>query len=610
MRTALRLLLLALLPACTPPAPVADVPCGATAHRYAPFESEELELFPDPLHTVEDRGSPTGLRLSVDPSRAPWVEDLPELMRGLVDALPTATGFGRLGAMVLRFTDDFGELPDGTLPDQPLRIVDLGDGVPVDVPYTATKSEDGTQVVLQPLRPMRAGTPHALLLTREHRAADGQCVSPSPVMRGLMDGTLEEPRLRRFVPQYQNLLTQLQADPDDLVLAAPFTTNDDRDILSGVADDVATRTWGWSQDPVCSDDGESMRCEAKFIAQDYRRAGGLLQTRPWQSWEVRATIWLPKSPGPHAWAVYGHGIGGHRGEGDMLADRVARHGIAVAALDAMHHGTHPSNDAEDMDALAFLGINLDAGRLDGVQMRASFDQTTAEKLQLVELLRQHPDVDGDGAADLDPERLGYVGVSLGGLLGPSFLAHTPTRAAALPVAGGYLLKFATDMQLIAGISELFRVMLGSDEAFDRFLAVGQSAVDGSDPAVWAAHVLHDRVDGREPPHLLLPVAAQDEVVPPSTGQALARAFGLPHVAPVVEQVPLLDQVVTAPVSANLAAQWTTGFFQLGTVTNGGTSELAHHSNTPLSDEGARQWTEFLRTWAEDGTPVIIDPYAR
>ena len=419
---------------------------------------------------------------------------------------------------------------------------------------------------------------------------------------------VDDPRLRRYVPEYQEMLGRLDVPVDDLVLAVPFTTNDDRGVMQAVARDIRARAWRWSQAPECSDDGDVRRCEARFIAQDYRRAGGLLQERPWQSWEVRASLWLPKGEGVHPWAVYGHGMNSNRGEGGSLAERVGRYGIAVAALDAMHHGTHPSADPDEVDALAFLGLDLDSGRLDGVQMRASFDQTTVEKLQLVELLRQHPDVDGDGLADLDSDRMAYVGVSLGGLLGPSFLANTPTRAAALPVAGGYLVKFATDMQLVAGVSELFRVMLGSDEAFDRFLVVGQTAVDGSDPAVWASHVLRDRVDDNEPPHLLLPVASQDEVVPPSTGQALARGFGLPHVAPVVDAVPMLGPVIEAPVQANVDGRWTAGFFQLGTVTHGGETDIAHHSNTPLSDEGAHQWTEFLRTWAEDGTPVIIDPY--
>jgi hypothetical protein len=126
--------------------------------------------------------------------------------------------------------------------------------------------------------------------------------------------------------------------------------------------------------------------------------------------------------------------------------------------------------------------------------------------------------------------------------------------------------------------------------------------------VWAAHVLRDRVDDGVAPHLLLPVAIADEVVPPSTGQALARAFGLPHIQPVSEPIPLVGPEQAAPARANLDRVVTAGFFQLSTVTNGGVTETAYHANTPLSDEASAQWTEFIRTWAVDGTPTIINPY--
>jgi hypothetical protein len=67
------LALLAHITGCEAPADVAPPPtCGEVALRYAPFVSDELELFPDPLHTVDDPTSPTGQRLLIDPTRAPW----------------------------------------------------------------------------------------------------------------------------------------------------------------------------------------------------------------------------------------------------------------------------------------------------------------------------------------------------------------------------------------------------------------------------------------------------------------------------------------------------------------------------------------------------------
>ncbi len=55
-----RAALLLALAACSPEPTTPSLPCGSTAHRYAPFEADELELFPDPLHTIADGSSPTG----------------------------------------------------------------------------------------------------------------------------------------------------------------------------------------------------------------------------------------------------------------------------------------------------------------------------------------------------------------------------------------------------------------------------------------------------------------------------------------------------------------------------------------------------------------------
>lgn len=608
------LLAAALLAACEATPDEAPPPtCGEVALRYAPFESDELELFPDPLHTYDDPTSPTGQRLLVDPTRAPWAVGTIPLTQGLIDALPTVSGFSRQGALLLRFTGDIGELPDGNTPEgrRALRLLDLSTGAPVDVPWSATKSEAGTQVLLQPLRPLAPGAPHAVVMTREFVASDGACVASSPTMRALLDGTEDDPRLVRLVPRYQALLETLGLRPDDVTLAVPFTTADERGPLTGAAEDLRADTFQWSTPPVCTPDWWGMRCEGTFIAHDYRRDGGLVQDHPWADWELKATIGLPASPGPHPLVIYGHGINSGRGEAITLAEHVAQHGIAVASVDAMRHGAHPTKDPEQVDALAFLGLDLVRGTLDGVQMRADFDQTTLDRLQLLELLTHDLDVDHDGHDDVDPTRVGYVGVSLGGLLGPAFLAESRAQIAALPVGGGYLLKFATDMNIVGSFRALFAGLLGGEEEFDRFLVLGQTAVDGSDPAVWASHVLHNRVNDFAVPNVLLPVAIADQVVPPAAGQALARGFGLmPHISPVSVAVPLVGPVQEAPVTENLDARATVGFFQLSTVTHGGVVETAVHENTPLSDECSAQWTEFLRSWAVDGAPVIIDPYAQ
>jgi hypothetical protein len=58
-------------------------------------------------------------------------------------------------------------------------------------------------------------------------------------------------------------------------------------------------------------------------------------------------------------------------------------------------------------------------------------------MRLVRVIQAGMDVDGDGAADLDPSRISYVGVSFGGGLGPQLLAIEPrVRVGVFNVPGG------------------------------------------------------------------------------------------------------------------------------------------------------------------------------
>jgi hypothetical protein len=63
-------------------------------------------------------------------------------------------------------------------------------------------------------------------------------------------------------------------------------------------------------------------------------------------------------------------------------------------------------------------------------------QTMADLMQLVRVIQVGVDVDGDGIRDLDPSRVYYFGVSLGGNNGVVFLAMEPDVHAGVPNAFG------------------------------------------------------------------------------------------------------------------------------------------------------------------------------
>jgi hypothetical protein len=287
-------------------------------------------------------------------------------------------------------------------------------------------------------------------------------------------------------------------------------------------------------------------------------------------------------------------------------------GFAVIADDALEHGEHPTNEDDgSLAALRFLGIDLSTITVDTLALRGNFNQTAVDRLQLIELIRDDPDVDGDGEPDLDVTRLAYWGISLGGMMGPSLLALTDDIGAAiLSVGGGGLLTFVTDNSQVALMRPMILQLVGSEAEFERLLVVAQALVDPADPATFAPNVLSNRLSGTdEVPDLLFPVALTDQTVPAATGQILARALGIPHIPPVSEPVEIIPVETAMPVSGNIAdGEATAGYFQFDRVSDGRNAQVATHDNTPLGPEGAAQAVEFFTTWNEDGMARIIDPY--
>lgn len=213
--------------------------------------------------------------------------------------------------------------------------------------------------------------------------------------------------------------------------------------------------------------------------------------------EVFFTVFLPsgtKPPGGWPVAIYGHGSSGNKdGESYRFASRLAARGIATIAISAVGHGS---------GALSTLTINqgatppvtfLSGGRgfdqnndgtialfegLSAIPPRGSIAerdglrQTVVDLMQLVREIEVGMDIDGDTTADLDPSRIYYFGVSLGGMYGTIFLAVEPKVRAGVPtVSGGPFIE-------IYRLSPLFRPFLGP-----AFAADGQVTIDpdGSGP---------------------------------------------------------------------------------------------------------------------------------
>lgn len=584
-----------------------DFCAGATQVRYD-LTADELLAFPDDALTLADPSSPTGLRVDLSLEQAPWTAALSPAFLPVIEDAASRSGFARLGSVVMRFSAAVSLGPQTaaeSLEDTRLMWLDLSVEPPQQVPYTTTLGESADQLILTPLSPLRAGALHAVLMTRSYPDAAGDCIAPAPAIAARIEGTDSA-----VTDKVQAAIAAAAVEPADLSHVLVFTTHDDLEVMTAVADDIAAQEHDWLEAPQCETSGALRACTGRFLASDYRSGDAITAATPQDTWTLPAYIWLPvdASP-PYPVVVYGHGINGNASQGQRLAEDLTAQGMAVVAVDALHHGEHPTADPDNqLPALIFLGINLSSFAFDTQSLRGSFDQSTADRLQLLSLLGSNPDIDGDGINDLELEQVMYFGVSLGGLMGPQLMAsHAPMQAGVLAVAGGNLPLFSTETAVMDDLSSVLEYLVGPPDVFDRLVPVMQMGVDAADPAVWGVHVVSERLDDGLPADVLFPVAVIDDTVPPATAKSLARGLGVPHLAPVIDPVAGLDEV-SGPLHANLLDGATGAYFQLDRISEDGSVAHATHGNVPHSPEVSWMTTHFFTTHLA-GESEIIEPYA-
>lgn len=228
----------------------------------------------------------------------------------------------------------------------------------------------------------------------------------------------------------------------------------------------------------------------------------------------------PKPAGGWPTVIGAHGLGGKnipvQGDVDSYcleqAQLLAARGLACLGIDGTSHGLRGSS-------FDFLNVANMA------EVRDNFRQYTFDLLQLS---RAAPDidVDGDGAGDLNPE-LGYLGNSLGGIMGAHFLTYTThVSHFVLNVAGGGLsnILVSEDIRDRLGLLIVAETGLTFDSveyygSFPLFRAMAQSFLEPGDN-LNAAH----RLTGATA--VLVQEGVNDLTIPNFTTEDLSTELGL------------------------------------------------------------------------------------
>lgn len=603
---------------------VPDAGPTCTTDKWRPGTGT-LSRWPEPDLVVDDPSTATGARLVVEPERwRPTLDMAAGFAAVLTDDLRDLDGFGVNAESYFMFDRAFDEsrLPNA----EETLVADAGvgiavlpdDGAPYLHPVLVSTLDEGQTLLLAPMRPLPEQTRAVAFVTRALTDAARGCLEPSPALAERLDA----PDVAAAIAALTTL--GVVDGEEDVVAVTPFSTQTITADSIAVAADIAARDYDVDAPPTCVTEERWILCDGTFTSFDYREpADGAIHrapgaaAEPTGSYRVPFSVWLPlEGERPFPTMLFGHGLGSGREQAQRLAEFAAPEGIATIAVPALQHGEHPTvpegaATTTIATVLRFFTIgDLSERGVEALRLRDHFRQSTYDRLQLTRLLEDGMDVDGDGAVDLDPTRLGYLGVSLGGIMGPELLALTSSYdVAVLVVPGGRVSTIVSDSALIGSFLVLLAPRGTTESDIRRFIATFQGILDRGDAASYGPHVVERRLSPGTPPSVLVGVVLDDDTVPNVSNYVLVRALGTPLVPPLLRAEPGLVLSDPPPVSGNVAdGAATYGMLQFDVIRERGEVRTATHSNIGDSEVGARAWFDFLRTHWDEGLARIEDPY--
>lgn len=285
--------------------------------------------------------------------------------------------------------------------------------------------------------------------------------------------------------------------------------------------------------------------------------------------EVPFVLTLPTGADPSRLPVIvaHHGFSASRITGFATAETAARAGVAVLAIDAFQHGDRavsavdransmrglpgPDGFAEsepaDVSARVFGIIGTPPG-LDGFPgyPEGTLLQFVADVVSAVRLAREGDlgraldEVVPGGPWGTDPARIGYVGNSLGAVVGVGAITAEPSlRAAVQNVQPGSIVEvLAESPEFRPLVDAVFLPRLGVDGPFDEVerrllldpvIDLSRWILEPVDPLALAPYVFAEPVVAGPRPEVLFQIAALDEVGPPGPTESLLAAIGAPLV---------------------------------------------------------------------------------
>ncbi|MEX1166067.1 MAG: Ig-like domain-containing protein [Hydrogenophaga sp.] len=348
-------------------------------------------------------------------------------------------------------------------------------------------------------------------------------------------------------------------------------------------------------------------------------------------------------------AIFGHGFTDSMyGAPWAVASVFASRGIATMAINVVGHGGGAQGELSVSTVSGAVqvpaggrGIDQDGSTVidntEGssaapprvaISSRDGLRQTVVDLMQLVRQVEVGMDVDGDGAADLNAQRIYYAGQSFGGIYGTMLLGVEPNIQAGVPnVPGGSIsevarlggFRFLTAIALASRQPQLLNLPYVAPPAgFPAFFGLrfneniplrnqnpvvntvlGASAIaevlernewvqQSGNPVSYASLIRKDPIRGAARKPVIIQFAKGDQTVPNPTSSAIVRAGELEDRTTLFRNDLVVANDTTGTVPKNPHTF----------LTNIGTPSMA-----PLAVAGQIQIAEFFKS----NGALIIDP---
>jgi hypothetical protein len=473
-----------------------------------------------------------------------------------VDRLLLRPGFSVVQSSVV----DFGIAIDpDSLPGQSearldgsVQIWDLDAGLPVrcfaEVDASPELGDETPVLIVRPLDVLTPGHRIAVAVTTEVSTEDGAALEPLDWYRDLLAGR-PGPDLEEWEEHYRDLTDDLHdLGVGELALAYDFPVSDGGQTLRDVLADVPVPTV-WSIDEVRdSDEGANMPPGGwRSLTGSFTNTSWLVDElhleldgtgRPVIQGEIEARIFvhIPESvrdaeAGSVPVWIFGHGIFGSPEEYLKDLDDVSTVSQLADEAGVIMVGT-VWRGLESIDRVHAIQMADDFSRMPEISDR--LHQGVADVTALSRLLLEGDLLDAPELLGLpDKSRLGYYGISLGGIAGAVMVANNDRLDHAVLHVGGS--AWSTMLERSSQWIPFDWIMTDKvPSARDRqlLLALSQLYWDPIDPA---NHV--QMLRGRS---IIWQEAMGDEQVPNMTTEMIARAVGAKLLLPSATEVPGME----------------------------------------------------------------------